>query len=202
MSANYERTVKSGLVWDNPIFESLDALEKLFYFLLITGQETSDTSVYLLSPKKIAYVLDCSKERALELIEKFEKLNLIKYDYETNEVLVLFYFQHNPPRGGLRYLGYGKDMAKITSSNLIDALAENAKGYPITRAFFLALKDYADVDESDFDIKKTTAQDDEIISASERGRARIKQIREQRKEALEILNIERMEKELLEWEQS
>ena len=137
--ANYERTFKSS-TWSTAEFEKLSATEKIFYFLLTTGEETSDTSVYPLSVSRICYHLGITQKKTLELSDSFQKKGLIDYDFDTEEVLVLCYFIHNPPRGGIKYEGYAKDLNKIKSQRLMNHHAEVAKSYPITIGFFAAIK--------------------------------------------------------------
>lgn len=167
--ANYERTIKST-IWSTSWFEGLTAQEVKFYFLLHCGEETSDTSIFPLSVKRIAYIMDMDKDEARALIDEFQMRDIILYDYEHEEVLVKTYFFHNPPRGGLMYLGYKKDLAKIRAKYLIAEAAEIAKGYEITIGFFAALQDYLpDLKESDYKIRATKETADSTRTAQTRG---------------------------------
>lgn len=170
--ANYERTLKSA-IWDNIEFQNLTPAEKHFYFLLHLGNETSDTSVFPITLKTIAYRCDCTVEEARIMIQKFIDMELIMYDFETSEILVKDYFVHNPPRGGIRYNGYAKDFAKIKSHALIQEVAEIAKGYQVTIGFLAALSECVDIDVKDYKVKKTTETLESAKTVTERGLATI-----------------------------
>ena len=167
--ANYERTFKSA-VWNEDWFEELSNTGKLFYYLIHTGEETSDVSVFPLTVKKIAYQLSTSQDEVRALIDVFTANDLIEFDYETSEILVVDYFRHNPPRGGIRYEGYRKDLAKIKSKRLLARLAEIAKSYPITIGFYSALAEYIEINRSDYNIKPTTQTEESVKTVQQRGR--------------------------------
>ena len=187
--SNYERTFKSS-TWSTSAFEKLTHTEKIFYFLLTTGEETSDTSVYPLSVSRICYHLGITPEKTLELIDSFQKKGLIDYDFDTEEVLVLCYFIHNPPRGGIKYEGYSKDLNKIKSQRLMNHLAEVAKSYPITIGFFAALKEHVNINQSDYKIKSTTQTAESAKSAAQKGREKIAENRRNANELPEDLGNE------------
>lgn len=170
--ANYERTLLSA-IWDEVEFQNLTPAEKHLYLLLHLGNESSDTSVYPITLKTIAYRCDCTVEEAKEMMQKFIDLELIMYNFETGEVLVKDYFRHNPPRGGIRYAGYAKDFAKIKSHALIEEVAEIAKKYQVTIGFLAALSEYVDIDVKDYKVKKTTETLESAKTVTARGLATI-----------------------------
>ena len=170
--ANYERKFKSS-IWSTVEFEKLNATEKAFYFLLITGEETSDTSIFALTVGCISYRLNVTRKKALELIDSFQQKGLIDYDYETEEVLVICYFKHNPNNGGLKYEHFSKDMNKIQSKRLFAHLAEVAKQYPITIGYFAALKEHIYIEVSDYTIKKSKEDEESVKTVAQRGREKI-----------------------------
>ena len=107
-------------------------------------------------------------------IEKFEDLSLVAYDKENEEILVLDYFYHHPPKGGITFEMYRKDLAKIRSDRLLLLLAENSKEYKISRSFYLALRLFVpSMKEKDYSIEKSSKKDDEIMDAAARGRKKI-----------------------------
>ena len=170
--SNYERKFKSS-VWSTVEFENLNATEKAFYFLLITGEETSDTSIFALTVGCISYRLGVTRKKALELIDSFQQKGLIDYDYETEEVLVICYFKHNPNNGGLKYEHFSKDMNKIQSKRLFAHLAEVAKLYPITLGYFAALKEHVYIEVSDYTIKPSKEDEESVKIVAQKGREKI-----------------------------
>ena len=170
--SNYKRKFQSS-IWNTAEFENLNATEKAFYFLLITGEETSDTSIFALTVGCISYRLNVTRKKALELIDSFQQKGLIDYDYETEEVLVICYFKHNPNNGGLKYEHFSKDMNKIQSKRLFAHLAEVAKQYPITIGYFAALKEHIYIEVSDYTIKKSKEDEESVKTVAQRGREKI-----------------------------
>lgn len=175
--ANYERTIKST-IWNESWFESLNAQEKLFYYLIHTGDETSDTSIFPLSVKRIGYLLDMTQDEVVTMIDGFTLQGLVDYDYQTSEILVIDYFRHNPPRGGIMYEGYRKDFDKILSQRLLDRLAEVAKCVPITIGFFAALHERVPhMRQPEYIIKPSKETEESVKEVQKRGRTRIADMR-------------------------
>ena len=173
--SNYERTFKSA-VWNERIFENLSNTEKVFYVLLHVGIETSDTSVFSLTHKRIKdHLMLSSVEEVDEILEKFTELGLIQYDYEHEEILVLDYFRHNPPKSPFFYEGYCKDLSKIHSKKLLEALAENAKNYTLSVAFLSALSEYVAIDPNQYKLRNSSHTLQSIKDVQARGRQKIAQ---------------------------
>ncbi len=108
-----------------------------------------------------------------KMLQRFEELGYIFYDYATEEICVLDYFVMHSPAGGITYEMYRKDLAKITSDKVLDVLVENSKRYDISLPFFAALQDFKpQIKEEDFAIKSCSKSIDEIRTAAKRGRAK------------------------------
>lgn len=176
--ANYERTIKSA-VWNERQFESLTNNQKLFYFLLHCGDETSDCGVFALTIKRIKNHLDVDHETAKQLVRDFVEMGLLEYDMETEEALPTDYFRHNPNRG-IFYEGYQKDLKKIQSSWLLNRLKEVAKGYQVSIAFLSALSEFVDLDPNDYDIRESKETLASVKTVQKRGRDKIAAARKQR----------------------
>lgn len=167
---NYVRSVKTDL-WIESRFRKFDAAQKIVWFYLHTGYHSSETALYPCPIEDIALFCKLSKKKTAEIIEYFCDQNLILYDHETEEVLVLDYFDYHAPNMGLYYRMYAGDLSKIKSQKLIDELVEMSKKYKISMAFFTALKNLRpNLNQSDFKVKKTGKTEDEIRDADERGR--------------------------------
>lgn len=167
--ANYERTFKSW-IWTDAMFEQLNPIEKLFYVLLHTGEETSDTSIFTITVKRIAYHLGLTIEETKSLITNFEERDLIMYDYENQEVLVIDYFKMNPPKCPLYYEGYFKDLSKVKTRVFIEEVAEIAKSYVVTISFLAALSDFVPINVDDYKIKPTSMTLEDAKTVQKRGR--------------------------------
>lgn len=167
--ANYERTLKS-CIWTSGEFEGLSNIEKLFYILIHTGEETSDCCIFQITPKRIAYHLGISTKKAEELINKFIDLNFVVYDFKTQEMLVVDYMRHNAPKGGLLYENYKKDFAKIKTKPLINELAEIAKEYVVTIGFLAALDDYTPINLAEYQFRPTKETLESVRNVQKRGR--------------------------------
>lgn len=178
--ANYERTFKSS-TWTDGVFEMMSNVEKLFYILIHVGEETSDCCMFQITPKRIAFHLGISARKAEELIQKFIDKGLVMYNFENNEMLVVDYMKHNPCRGGLKYENYKKDFAKIKTQDFFATLAEIAKGYPVTIGFLSALSEHVQINEADYDVKKSSEDIDSVKTVQQRGRDKTLQKREELK---------------------
>lgn len=170
--ANYCRTILSSL-WSSKSFRKLNHKEKVFYFLLHTGEISSDTSVFPCMLDDCALYCGVQVEDVEKMIEKFQELGIVYYDYEAEEICVLDYFVMHSPSGGITYEMYRKDISKITSDKVIDVLVENSKKFDISLSFFAALQDFRpSIKEEDFIIKSSNKTIDEIRSAAKRGRTK------------------------------
>ena len=168
--ANYNRTIVSSL-WSNKTFRRLTPKEKVFYFLLHTGEITSDTSVFPCFIEDCALYCGTSKKEIEKMLAHFEELGLIMYDKECEEIIILDFFFYHPPVGGLTFEMFRKDLAKITSKKIMNALVENSKKYKISIQFFTALKEFVPyLCQDDFKVKKSTLTEEEVKTAAERGR--------------------------------
>lgn len=172
--ANYNRTIMSSL-WSKKTFRKLTPKEKVFYFLIHTGEITSDTSVFPCLLDDCALFCGVSVNEIKKMITRFEELGLIVYDDEAEEICVLDYFENHEPAGGITYEMYRKDFAKISSEQIFKTLVDNSKNYCISMPFFAALQDFVpELKEKDFNIKKSDKTVDEIRSAALRGRTKAK----------------------------
>ena len=175
---NYSRSVKSCL-WSSRTFHRLSAVEKTVYLYLLTGPDTSDTSVYLMPLDQAALDVSVNIEEIERIIRKFEELELVVYDWEQEEICVIDYFQYGTsPLGGLNYEMYAKDFDKINNKELIGFAKESAKRADISMAFFAALQDvFPEICEDDFPIRSTEKTAKEIREAAKRGRKKISERR-------------------------
>lgn len=187
---NYERTVKSSL-WSTRVFHRLTPTEKVLYLYLLTGPVTSDTSVFLMPVDQAALDTGLSIEDTEKSIKHFEDLELVVYDWKTEEICVIDYFKYgSTPFGALQYEMYCKDFDKIQSKKLIEYVKESAKRSDISMAFFAALQDiFPDISEDDYPIRTTTKTADDMRNAAKRGRKKISERRNKLKEISNDNNV-------------
>ena len=79
-------------VWQAIDLQEMTIHESLFYLYLLTCESSSETSVYQLPLKRAADQFSMSRESLVELIRQFEAKGLIVYDWQHQEILVLYYF--------------------------------------------------------------------------------------------------------------
>ena len=146
---------------------------------LLTGGITSDTFVFVMPIDMAALELGLTEDEISEIIKHFEKLNLVVYDWENEEICVCYYFEYgNEPKGGLNYEMYAKDFDKVTNKTLIKYANEKAKETSISMAFFAALQDiYPEITEEDYPIRATDKTAEDMRNAAKRGRKKIKESR-------------------------
>ncbi len=151
----------------------------MLYLYLLTGPVTSDTSVFLMPIDQAALDTGISVEDIEKSVKHFEELELVVYDWETEEICVIHYFEFGShPVGGLQYEMYCKDFEKIQSRELIEYVKESAKRSDISMAFFAALQDmFPDISEDDYPIRTTTKTADDMRDAAKRGRKKISERR-------------------------
>lgn len=170
--SNYKRSVESA-IWSDISFVDMPSDNKVVYFLLLTGEFSSDSSAFTCSINNLCSYTNLSRAKVLKILKQFEEEGRIKYDYNTQEVLVVEYFRNHEPTGGLTYEMFSKDLKRIRSTWLLEELAENAKRYNISIAFFAALQDYVpNIKESDYKIKASRYTSNTIRTAAAKGRAK------------------------------
>ena len=172
------RTIKTGF-WKSPYIKKLQPLLKFVYLFLICGEPSSETSLYPFPLDFYAPHLGLTTEELKKSIQELEKRGYVIYDWETEEILVVYYFVNHAPNGGITYEMYRNDLSEINSQRLLVALLANSKKYEISMPFYAALEDYfpelaTDECRTEFRIKKgkykTTAEAREA-AAKGRGKA-------------------------------
>lgn len=158
--SNYSRNIRAD-IWDNRRFTGYNAKQKLFWFYLHTSDATSDTSAFRLRLSRAADACGISKNEAKKIFDGFVADGLAIYDEETEEVLITDYFTYgHEPLSGIGYSYYRKDLKKIESKKILDALCAQAKGVDICEQFFRALSEVIpNLKQTDFRIRPSKARD-------------------------------------------
>lgn len=168
--ANFNRSIKSDL-WMTIDFRNLTSDEKVVYLFLHTADISSDSSVFFCPISDVSSSCNISKKKVMNIFKKFEEEHYIVYDYQRQEICVLDYFWLHPPIGGIYYEMFHKDISKVKSQIVIDALTEASKNYEISMAFFTALQDVRPaISECDYVIKPSDKTPEELRTAAKRGR--------------------------------
>lgn len=88
--------------WNDPkVEEDLTPEDKLFFLYILTNDQTTQTGIYQITRKNMAYGLGYSVETVNALLERFiHHLDLIKYNYETRELAIKNWGRYNLRRAG------------------------------------------------------------------------------------------------------
>ena len=88
--------------WSNTyIQEEMTAEDKYFYLYLMTNEFTTQIGIYSITKKQMAFDLGYSMESVKALLQRFETYHkLIKYDFETRELILLKWAESNLNIGG------------------------------------------------------------------------------------------------------
>lgn len=134
MANEIYRTVNSS-VWGNNVFHALNSVEKNLYFFFLTSEKTKELGIFEVSPFELACYLSSNSEmitpnEVIEMLKKFEELNLIKYDFEHNAVYVKFYSQNKVLKGFIEFQIYSADIEACIRKGLkglVDAYFDDIK---------------------------------------------------------------------------
>ncbi|ETI69830.1 DnaD domain protein [Neobacillus vireti] len=88
--------------WKNPIvLEEMTPEDKFFYLYLLTNPHTTQTGIYKITKKQMAFDLGYSIESVHSLMERFiEHHKLIRYNPETRELAIKNWEKDNLNKGG------------------------------------------------------------------------------------------------------
>ena len=87
--------------WQDKFVLKLTPEEKFFYIYLLTNSKTKQCGIYEL-PLQIAQIeTGYNRETIIKLLQKFIEYNKIKYDWETEEIILLNWIKHNPFKDNL-----------------------------------------------------------------------------------------------------
>jgi len=105
--------------WTDPFVEDLTQEQKLFYLYLITNTKTSQSGIYEITKKYIAYQTGFSPAQVNELLSFFERTDKISYSAETNEIAIINWskFNYNKSHKVLKCIY--DDLQLIKSTDLI-----------------------------------------------------------------------------------
>ena len=81
---------------DDKVLDEMELEEKFFYLYLLTNQRVKQCGCYDISWKKFVLETTLTKQQIEKMLEKFEnEYNLIKYNKQTKEILLLNFYKYN-----------------------------------------------------------------------------------------------------------
>lgn len=126
-------------IWeDAKMADDFTPEDRLFWLYLITNSKTTMCGCYEVNLSKMSTEIGYTKAAIENLIERFEKVHeIIKYDKETREILLLNWYKYNwsTSPNALKGIKYSIDEVKSDSlRNLLNEMLENyTVGKPLTR---------------------------------------------------------------------
>lgn len=87
--------------WNNSIVIDMSPEDKYFYLYLLTNPETSQSGIYKITKKQMAFDLGYSVESVQSLIDRFRDYhNLIRYNPETRELAIKTWGKYHLHKAG------------------------------------------------------------------------------------------------------
>ncbi len=90
------RYVHTSFWEDAKVQDDMSPIERYFMLYLLTNSHTKQCGIYEISKKQMSFETDIDMEELQKLLNKFEnELNLIKYDNDTKEILIINWYKYN-----------------------------------------------------------------------------------------------------------
>ena len=107
-------------VWQAPKFQALSDNEQLLYLYMMTCQHVNMAGAFMLPEGYACADLRWEPDKFRECRTGLILANLIAFDEETNEIMVVDWFQHNPPMNAKHLTGATRLIHKLQSKTLQD----------------------------------------------------------------------------------
>lgn len=114
--------------WNNPIvLEDMTPEDKYFYLYLLTNPHTTQSGIYQITKKQMAFDLGYSVESLQSLIDRFtEHYKLIRYNPETRELAIKNWGEYNLHKAGKRVMEcIISELNEVQDHSLIRYVAES-----------------------------------------------------------------------------
>lgn len=123
-----KRMVDTNL-WNNEdIIENFTAEDKYFWLYLLTSPHNNICGVFKNSPNLIARDMGLHKDTIVNLVYRFEKIhNLIFFDKDTNEILILNWFKFNWTKSPKLLTMIEKEVSSVKSESVRQLLSERVQ---------------------------------------------------------------------------
>ena len=124
--------------WKNPIVvEEMTPEDKYFYLYLLTNQNTTQTGIYKITKKQMAFDLGYSIESIHSLMERFiEHHKLIRYNPDTRELAMKNWWKDNLVKGGKPVMDcIFSELKDVEDLSLIRYVSESIQNQEIRSLF-------------------------------------------------------------------
>ena len=124
--------------WKNPIVvEEMTPEDKYFYLYLLTNQNTTQTGIYKITKKQMAFDLGYSIESVHSLMERFiEHHKLIRYNPDTRELAMKNWWKDNLVKGGKPVMDcIFSELKDVEDLSLIRYVSESIQNQEIRSLF-------------------------------------------------------------------
>ncbi len=150
--------------WDNPIvLEEMTPEDKYFYLYLLTGPRTTQTGIYQITKKQIAFELGYSIDSVQLLMERFiHHHKLIRYNPETRELAIKNWGKENLHKCGKAVMEcIMKELKDVKDTSLIQYVAESIEKEEVRHLY----ESFCEPEESHND--EDNQNEENIFGASE-----------------------------------
>ena len=124
--------------WKDPrVLEEMTPEDKLFFLYLLTNPNTTQTGIYRIAKKQIAFEMGYSVECVATLIDRFENYyKIIKYNSQTREIAIKNWGKYNLNKGGKPIMDcIKKELEDVKDKGLISFVANNISKQDIKKEF-------------------------------------------------------------------
>ncbi|MDN3017180.1 DnaD domain protein [Paenibacillus sp. BSR1-1] len=124
--------------WKNPIvLEEMTPEDKFFYLYLLTNPLTTQTGIYKITKKQMAFDLGYSIESVHSLMERFiEHHKLIRYNPDTRELAMKNWWKDNLVKGGKPVMDcIFSELKDVEDLSLIQYVSESIQNQEIRSLF-------------------------------------------------------------------
>lgn len=151
------RNVQLSFWTDSKVEDSFTPEDKYFYIYLLTNPQTNLCGCYQASYLQMTRHTGYSKDTIIRLLERFDKVHdVIRYDSETKEVLILNWYKYNWNRSEKVLTGVLKSAEKVKADsfrNYINDMVNAIKNDTIPNSYcketFDNISDNCSSDEKD-----------------------------------------------------
>lgn len=124
--------------WNDPkVAEEFSAEDRYSFLYLLTNPHTTQSGVYTLAPRQMAFELGYSTETVNAILKRFEEHHkIIKYNYDTREIAIKNWGKYNLKRGGKPVLDCVRsELSKVKDKTLIDYVMDGVVNDDIKAIF-------------------------------------------------------------------
>lgn len=162
------RTVQTTFWTDPKNMEEMTPEDRYFYLYILTNPNSTQSGIYVLTKKQMAFEMGYSPESVDSLITRFQDHHkLIKYNPETREIAIKNWGKYNLNRGGKPMEDcITKELSEVKDKSLLSYVVENIENESIKKLYYNFIE--SDIDTSTLrqriDIRQDTNIEEERIN--------------------------------------